>query len=125
MPLDGCIYTLTVGSALATNLSQINLCQLLFRVTLKVRLDFESSSEQKTIYASFVHNYSQSQARLIFVTTPEMDNSDCTKMNAHFEKFTAWLREGLIHGWKQALSAPPLPLMSLNNSRLSSTHSHR
>ena len=34
-----------------------------------------------------------------------MDNFDCTKMNAHFEKFTAYLREGLIHEWKQALLA--------------------
>ena len=30
---------LTVGSVLATNVSQTNLCQLLFRATLKVRLD--------------------------------------------------------------------------------------
>ena len=41
---------------------------------------------------------------------------------AHFKKFTACLREGLIHEWKQALLAPPLPLMSLNNSQLCSTH---
>ena len=61
----------------------------------------------------------------MFVTTLEMDNFDCTKMNAHFQKFTACLREGLIHEWKQALLAPPLPLMLLNNSRLCSTHSHR
>ena len=61
----------------------------------------------------------------MFVTTLGMDNFDCTKINAHFEKFTACLREGLIHEWKQALLAPPLPLMSLNNSRLCSTHSHR
>ena len=54
-----------------------------------------------------------------------MDNFDCTKMNAHFEKFTACLWEGLIHEWKQALLAPPLPLMSLhNNSLLCSTHNH-
>ena len=49
----------------------------------------------------------------MFVTTLGMDNFDCTKMNAHFKKFTACLREGLIHEWKQALLAPPLPLMSL------------
>ena len=61
----------------------------------------------------------------MFVTTLGMDNFDCTKMNAHFEKFTTCLREGLIHEWKQALLAPPLPLMSLNNSRLCSTHSRR
>ena len=56
----------------------------------------------------------------MFVTTLGMDNFDCTKMNAHFKKFTACLREGLIHEWKQTLLAPPLPLMSLNNSRLCS-----
>ena len=60
----------------------------------------------------------------MFVTTLGMDNFDCTKMNAHFKKFTACLREGLIHEWKQALLAPPLPLMSLNNSRLCSTSPH-
>ena len=58
----------------------------------------------------------------MFATTLGMDNFDCTKMNAHFKKFTACLREGLIHEWKQALLAPPLPLMSLNNSRFCSTH---
>ena len=73
---------------------------------------------------AFVHTYSQTRARLMFVTTLEMDNFDCTKMNAPFQKFTACLREGLIHKWKQALLAPPLPLMSLNNSRLCSTHKH-
>ena len=45
-------------------------------------------------------------------------------MNAHFKKFTACLQEGLIHEWKQALLAPPLPLTSLNNSRFCSTHNH-
>ena len=74
---------------------------------------------------AFVQTYSQTRARLMFVTTLEMDNFDCTKMNARFQKFTACLQEGLIHEWKQALLAPPLPLMSLNNSRLCSTHSHR
>ena len=39
LPLDGRMYTLTLGSVLTTNVSQINLCQLLFRATLKVRLD--------------------------------------------------------------------------------------
>ena len=71
---------------------------------------------------AFAQSYSQSQARLMFVTTLGMDNFDCTKMNAHFKKFTACLREGLIHEWKQALLAPPLSIMSLNNSRLCSTH---
>ena len=74
---------------------------------------------------AFVQTYSQTRARLMFVTTLEMANFDCTKMNAHFKKFTACLREGLIHKWKQALLAPPLPLMSLNNSWFCSTHSHR
>ena len=55
---------------------------------------------------AFAQSHSQSQARLMFVTTLGMDNFDCTKMNAHFEKFTACLREGLIHEWKQALLAP-------------------
>ena len=62
---------------------------------------------------AFVQSYSQSQARLMFATTLGMDNFDCTKMNAHFPKFTACLREGLIHEWKQALLAPPLPLILL------------
>ena len=57
----------------------------------------------------------------MFVTTLEMDNFDCTKMNACFQKFTACLREGLIHEWKQALLAPLLPLMLLNNSWLCSS----
>ena len=39
LPLDGRIYILTLASVLSTNVSQINLCQLLFRATLKVRLD--------------------------------------------------------------------------------------
>ena len=46
----------------------------------------------------------------MFVTTLGMDNFDCTKINAHLKKFTACLREELIHEWKQALLAPPLPL---------------
>ena len=54
---------------------------------------------------AFVKSHSQSQARLMFVTTLEIDNFE---MNAHF---TACLWEGLIHEWKLALLAPPLPLM--------------
>ena len=38
LPFNGRIYTLTVGGILTTNLSQINLGQLFFRATLKVRL---------------------------------------------------------------------------------------
>ena len=30
----------------------------------------------------------------------------------------------LIHEWKHAWLAPPLPLMSVNNSQLCSTHNH-
>jgi len=33
---------------------------------------------------AFVQSFSQSQARLKFVTTLRMDNFDCNKMNAHF-----------------------------------------
>ena len=102
LPLNGRIYTLTVGSVL---------------------INHQCISNQSM--PAFVQTYSQTRARLMFVTTLEMDNFDCTKMNARFQKFTACLREGLIHEWKQALLAPPLPLMSLNNSRLCSTHSHR
>ena len=79
----------------------------------------------KSICASFCSElltiFSQSQARLMFVTTLGMDNFDCTKMNAHFQKFTACLREGLIHEWKQALLAPPLPLMSHTHSSVPHT----
>ena len=46
---------LTVGSVLTTNVSQISLCQLLFRATLKVSM---------------------------FVTTLGMDNFDCTKFHS-------------------------------------------
>ena len=72
-----------------------------------------------------VQSYSQSQARLMFVTTLGMDKFDCTKMNANYKKFTTCLWEGLIHEWKQALITPPHPLMSLNNSQLCSTHNQR
>ena len=57
----------------------------------------------------------------MLVTTLGMDNFDCNKMNAHFKKFTACLREELIHEWKQALLAPSLPLIMLYNSWLCST----
>ena len=98
MPLDGRIYMLTVGSVLTTNVSQTSLCQLLLRATIKVRLD----------------------------PCLSLDNFDCTKMIARFQNFTACLREGLIHKWKQALLAPPSPLMLVKkNSQFCSTHSHR
>ena len=54
LPLNGCIYTLTVGSVLTTNVSQIQ------------------------SMPTFVQIYSQSQARLMFVTTLGLDNFDCT-----------------------------------------------
>ena len=65
--INRCIYMLTVGRVLTTNMSQINLGQLLSRTTLK------------------------SQARLTFITVLEMDNLECTKINTHFKKFTACL----------------------------------
>ena len=61
MPLSGRIYMLTVGSVLATNVSQTSLYQLFFQ------------------------SYSQSLVRLMFVTTLGLDNFDCTKMIAHAE----------------------------------------
>ena len=36
--------------------------------------------------SAFLQSYSQSQARLKFVTTLGMDNFDCNKMNAYFKK---------------------------------------
>ena len=83
-----------------TNVFQINLCKLLFRATLKVWLGSCLS------------------------TALIMDNLDCTKINAHFKKFTACLREGIIHDYQHTLLAPPFSLMSVNNSLLCSTHSH-
>ena len=67
--------TLTVGRVLNTNVFQINLGELLFRATLKVRLGSCLSSALK------------------------MDKLDRTKINAHFKKFTACLRKVLIHEW--------------------------
>ena len=60
--LNGRIYTLTVVRVLNTNLFQINPGKLLLRATLKVRLGSCLS------------------------TALEMDNLDCTKINAHFKK---------------------------------------
>jgi len=64
---------LTVGRVQNNNVFQINLGELLFRATLKVRLGSCLSTALK------------------------MDNLDCTKINAHFKKITACLWEGLIH----------------------------
>ena len=86
LPLDGCIYMLTVGSVLTTNVSQIILCQL------------------------FVQSYSQSQARLMFVTTPGMDNFDCTKMNAHNFQNIHSLSTGGAHSRVQvSITSPTSP----------------
>ena len=73
LPLDGHIYTLTVGRVLNTNVFQISLGKLLLRATLKVRLGSCLSTALK------------------------MDNFVSTKIDAHFKKFTACLQEGLIH----------------------------
>ena len=62
MPLDGCIYTLTVGRVLNIIVSQISLGYFLFTATLRVRLGSCLSTALK------------------------MDNLDCTKINAHFKK---------------------------------------
>ena len=59
--INRCIYMLTVGRVLTTNMSQINLGQLLSRSTLK------------------------SQARFMFITALEMDNLECTKINTYLK----------------------------------------
>ena len=62
LPLHGRMYTLTVGSVLTTNVSQISLCQLLFRATLKVWLDSCLSLllEWTTLTATFLKIHSLS-----------------------------------------------------------------
>ena len=55
---------------------------------------------------AFVQTYSQTRARLMFVTTLEMDNFDCTKMNARFQKFTA-LSTGGAHSRVEASITSP------------------
>ena len=45
----------------------------------------------------------------MFVTTLGMDNFDCTKMNAHFKKFTACLREGLNSRVEASVTSPTSP----------------
>ena len=74
VPLNSQPVAYTVGSILTINVSQINLCQ-----------------------PAFGESHSQSQARLMFVTTLGMDNFDCIKMNAHFKKFRACLLD--IYPW--------------------------
>ena len=73
LPLDGRIYTLTVGRVLNIIVFQINLGLLLFRATLKLRL------------GSCLSDCSQN------------GQLGLNKIDAHLEKFTACLREGLIH----------------------------
>ena len=77
LPLDGCVYMLTVGRVLTTSVFQSNLGQ---GATLKVRLG--------------------SCLSLPLKWTASLD---CTKINAHFQ-ICLW--EGLIHEWKHALLAP-------------------
>ena len=72
---------------------------------------------------AFVQSYSQSQAKLMFITTLGMDNFDCTKMNAHFKNIHS-LSTGGAHSQVEASIHSPLPLMSPNNSQLCSTHNH-
>ena len=43
----------------------------------------------------------------MFVTTLGMDNFDCTKMNAHFKKFTACLRQGSFTS--ESITSPTSP----------------
>ena len=97
LPLDGRIYTLTVGSVLTTNVFQTNLCQLLFRATLKVRLD--------------------SCLSLLL----EWTTLTAPKWMHISKKIPSLFTERLIHEWKQS---PPLPLQLLNNSRLFHTQPH-
>ena len=59
---DRHIHMLTIGSVLTTNVFQTNLCQLLFRATLKVRLDSSLiprlscvGREKRAWYTLFAH----------------------------------------------------------------------
>ena len=65
LSLDGRIYMLTLGNVLTTNVSQINLCQLLSTATLKVRLDtfvtilgMETLTALKRMHISKIHSLS-------------------------------------------------------------------
>ena len=82
--------TVTVGRVITTNVSE-------------------------TSIPAFVRSHSQSQARLMFVTTLELDNFDWTDINARFK---ACLREGLIHKWKDTLVAPPFPYVGIQFTAL-------
>ena len=94
LTLDRCIYTLTAGRVLHTNVFQINLGKLLFRATLRVRLGSCLS------------------------TAVKMDNLDCTKINAHFKNSQLVSGRGSFTSASiHCLLAPPLPLMSVNNSQ--------
>ena len=56
---------------------------------------------------AFVQSYSQSQARLMFVTTLGMDSFDCIKMNAHFKKFTAGGANSRVEASITCPTSPP------------------
>ena len=80
--------------------------------------------------SAFVHSSSLSQARLMFVTTLEMDNFDCTKTNAHFKKFTAYPSPALkapVHsyqlGW--AYGCETCNKYSLGHCGLSAASRHK
>ena len=83
LPLNGCIYTLTISDP-----------------------NHQHVSDQSR--PAFVQSHSQSQTMLTFVTALEMDNFDCTKINAHFKN--SQLVCGMGYKWKHTLLAPPFPL---------------
>ena len=111
------------GFSSLLNIFMTQNCHSMDASTCSLWVAFYHQSISNQSVPATLQSYSQSQARLMVVTLG-MDNFDCTKMNAQFKKFTACLWEGLIHKWKQALLAPPLPLILLNNSWLCSTHQH-
>ena len=64
----------------------------------------------KSVCASFGQSYSQSQARLMFVTTLGMDNFDCTKMNAHnFQKIHSLSTGGAHSRVETSTTSPTSP----------------
>ena len=70
LPLNGCIYTLTVGSVLITTMSRISLCQLFSKPLLKSGYSF------------------------MFDTTIEIDKFDCTMHISKIHSLSLW---ELIH----------------------------
>ena len=61
---------------------------------------------------------------LTFVTALEMDNFDCTKINAHFKN--SQLVWGMGYKWKHKIASPTFPpfFMPVNNSWLCSTYDY-